>query len=142
MRTIYLLSSFLVAAAVLAAAPAFAVKDETKIPKICAQAEKRYQKVFGKPTADEPVTVVLMYKYTFCPVDVTVKKGDTVRWVNVDKRTSHDIWFKEKGEEPKDRLFPDEHLEMKFDLPPGEYPYLCSPHWEADNMVGTVTVVE
>lgn len=142
MRSTLFLAAATAAFAFLATTPASAVKDKTKIPKICAEAEERYREIFGKPTADEPVTVVLMYKYAFCPEKVTVKRGTTVRWVNMDKRTSHDVWFKEKGDEPKDRLFPEEHLEMTFDLPPGDYPYLCEPHWESDDMKGTVTVTE
>jgi len=110
---------------------------------ICAKAEQRYEKIYGKPSADEDVTIVKMYKFTFCPIKVTVKQGTTVRWVNVDKRTSHSVWFKDAGKEESDRIFPDleEKVEMKFDLPPGDYPYLCGPHWESDGMIGTVTVV-
>ncbi len=107
---------------------------------ICEEAEKRYQKIYKKPSADEDVTIVKMYKFTFCPVEVTVKQGTTVRWVNVDKRTSHSTWFKEAGKEEGERLFPEEKAEMKFDLPPGDYPYLCGPHWESDKMIGKVTV--
>ncbi len=107
---------------------------------ICGEAEKRYQKIYKKPSADEDVTIVKMYKFTFCPVEVTVKKGTSVRWVNVDKRTSHSTWFKEAGKEEGERLFPEEKAEMKFDLPPGDYPYLCGPHWESDKMIGKVTV--
>ena len=35
------------------------------------------------------------------------------------------------GKDESARLFSKEHAEMKFDLPPGEYPYLCSfpGHW-------------
>ncbi|PLX37080.1 MAG: copper-binding protein [Hyphomicrobiales bacterium] len=122
------------------ATPSLAVRDKTKIPKICAQAEERYQKLYGKASSEEPFTVVMTYKYTFCPEHITVKQGTTVRWVNVDKRTSHDVWFNEREADPKPRLFPEEFLEMTFDLPPGEYPYVCSPHWKSDDMTGTVTV--
>ena len=72
---------------------------------------------------------------------MTVKKGTTVRWVNVEKRTSHSVWFKAAGKAESDRLFPEEHVEVTFDLPPGEYPYLCGPHWEKEDMRGTVTVI-
>ncbi|MCC2112413.1 MAG: cupredoxin domain-containing protein [Hyphomicrobiales bacterium] len=128
--------------ALAAATPAAAVSDPEKAVENCKQAEERYQEIFGKPSAEEPVTIVLMYKYTFCPVHLTVKQGTTVRWVNVDKRTSHSYWFKDAGKEESARLFPDEIAEMTFDLPPGEYPYLCGPHWESDDMRGTVTVTE
>ena len=130
------------AALLLAGLPAagIAAQSEAAYNKICTQAEKRYQKLYGKPSASEDVVIVKMYKYTFCPKSVTVKQGMTVRWVNVDKRTSHSVWFRKKGDEESDRLFPEEKVEMKFDLPPGDYPYLCGPHWQSEGMLGTVTV--
>ncbi len=113
--------------------------------KICEEAEKRYQKIYGHPSDSlkkKGILVVKMYKYTFCPPQVRIKPGTTVRWVNVDKRTSHSVWFKEAGKEESERIFPDpeEKVEMKFDLPPGEYPYLCGPHWQSEGMVGKVIV--
>ena len=119
-----------------------AAPSEAERAKICEEAEARYQKLFGKPSKDEPVTIVKMYKYTFCPTVLKVKQGTTVRWVNVDKRTSHSVWFKEAGKEESDRLFGEENVEMTFDLPAGEYPYLCGPHWEAEDMTGKVIVKE
>ena len=83
-----------------------------------------------------------MYKYNFCPNAVEVKRGTTVRWVNVDRRTSHSVWFKEQGKEESDRMFSEEHLEIKFDVEPGNYPYLCGPHWKDEGMKGGVTVVK
>ncbi len=108
--------------------------------KICAKAEKRYQKIFEKPSASEDVTIVMMHKYTFCPPQIEVKQGTIVRFINVDKRTSHSVWFKQAGKQESDRLFGEEKVEIKFDLPPGEYPYLCGPHWNEEGMIGTVTV--
>ena len=122
-------------------APASAITDEER-GKICSKAEARYQKLFGKPSADEDVTIVTMYKYTFCPASVEVKQGTIVRWVNVDRRTSHSTWFKEAGKPESDRLFSEEKVEMKFDLPAGKYPYLCGPHWKEEGMIGKVTVIE
>ncbi len=121
--------------------PAVALTDEER-EKICTKAEERYQKLFGKPSADEDVTVVKMYKYTFCPHELTVKKGTTVRWINVDKRTSHSVWFKLAGKPESERLFSEEKVEMSFDMPAGEYPYLCGPHYKQEGMTGTVKVVE
>lgn len=115
------------------------LKSAEQIEQLCQKAEKRYQKYFGKPSSGEGVTIVKMYKYTFCPVQVTIKQGESVRWVNVDF-TSHSTWFKQAGKEEGERLFRKESSEMKFDLPPGEYPYLCGPHWESDGMIGKVTV--
>lgn len=115
-----------------------ATEEERK--KICNDAEQRYQKLFGKPSAEEDVTIVKMYKYNFCPPQLEVKQGTTVRWVNVDRRTSHSVWLKEAGKPESDRLFSEEHTQMKFDLPVGEYPYLCGPHWKDDGMTGRVIV--
>ena len=115
------------------------ISDEQRA-KICAKAEKRYQKLFGKPSTSEAVTVVMMHKYTFCPIHVTVKQGTTVRFINVDKRTSHSVWFKQAGKPESERLFGEEKVEITFDMPVGDYPYLCGPHWKEDGMIGTVTV--
>jgi len=124
-----------------ASAGASAISDEER-KKICDKAEKRYEKLFGKPSADEDVVIVKMYKYTFCPASVEVKQGTTVRWVNVDRRTSHSTWFKEAGKPESDRLFSEEKVEMTFDLPAGVYPYLCGPHWKEEGMIGQVTVTD
>ena len=107
---------------------------------ICAEAEERYVELFGAPSSQaEGVTVVTMYKYSFCPREITVKVGTTVRWVNVDKRTSHSVIV--KGEPESDRAFPEEALEYTF-LTPGSDEYLCGPHWERRDMIGMVTVEE
>jgi len=110
--------------------------------KICAKAEKRYKKLFGKAPQDEPVTIILMYKYTFCPDNLTVKKGQKVRWVNVDKRTSHSVWFKDQGKPESERLFGEEHVEMTIDIDTGTQRYLCGPHYKKEDMIGELTVTD
>lgn len=115
------------------------VDEAEKAARICAEADERYQELFGKATSDEPATVVTMYKYHFCPFTVTVKPGTTVRWINIDKRTSHSTWFRDDGQPESERLFPEETVEQTFDVP-GEFSYLCGPHWESDGMVGKVIV--
>ena len=108
--------------------------------KICAKAEARYKTLY--PDAEKNgVVVVKLYKYTFCPRNVTVKVGTTVRWVNVDKRTSHSVWLKAAEREESERFFPEEQWEFPF-LAAGKYPYLCGPHWEQEDMRGFVKVVE
>ena len=144
MTAIAAATAFMAAAPLAAQTPAPPAMTPEK-QEICKKAEERYQKIYGHPSADlkkKGIVVVKMYKYTFCPPQVTVKPGTTVRWVNVDKRTSHSVWFKDEGKEESERIFPDpeEKVEMKFDLPPGEYPYLCGPHWQAEGMVGKVIV--
>ena len=130
----------LLLALTLALAPMSAVAGQSEVEKICAQAEARYQKLFGDQPLEDGVVVVKMYKYTFCPIDLEVKRGTTLRWINVDKRTSHSVWFKEQGQPESERLFPDEFVEMTMDEP-GTFNYECGPHGEQEHMRATVTVV-
>ena len=124
-----------------AAALPVSATDEDKAA-ICAEAEERYVELFGENSADaEGVTVVTMYKYNFCPAEIEVPVGTTVRWVNVDKRTSHSVLVKDSGEPESDRAFPEESIEFTF-LVPGPQDYLCGPHWETQNMIGMVTVAK
>ena len=126
----------LLAAAALGA-PASAGTEEQK--KICAQAAERYKDLAPDLPADDGVTVVLMYKYTFCPTDLEVPLGTTLRWINVDKRTSHSVWFKEAGGEESERLFPEEAVDMTMDEP-GTFNYICGPHGDQEEMRARVTV--
>lgn len=113
---------------------------DDKTAAICADAEERYVDQYGAPSSEaEGVTVVLMYKYKFCPEQIEVPIGTTVRWVNVDKRTSHSILLKDTDEPETDRLFPEESFEFTF-IAPGAQNYLCGPHWESHDMIGMVTV--
>lgn len=122
--------------------PAALTADETRERAICLKAEQRYVELFGKASSEaEGVSVVLMYKYRFCPAAITVKPFTTVRWVNVDKRTSHSVLVPESGEPESDRVFSEEIIEMTF-LTAGDHRYLCGPHWESHDMIGMVTVVE
>jgi plastocyanin len=118
---------------------AFPVVAEDDTAALCAEAEERYVEMFGAPSADtEGVVVVKMYKYNFCPAAITVPVGTTVRWANVDKRTSHSV--KVSNEPESDRAFPEEVIEFTF-LTEGDQDYLCGPHWETQKMIGMVTVV-
>lgn len=129
---------FAALASLLAAFPVSAGSHKTAA--ICAQAEERYVELFGHPSAQEQgVTVVTMYKYNFCPAQITVPLGTTVRWVNVDKRTSHSVLVKKSGTPESDRAFPEEIIEFTF-LVPGPQDYICGPHWESHDMIGMVTV--
>ena len=119
--------------------PAAMSADQSEVEKICAQAEARYQKLYGDQPVEEGVVVIKMYKYTFCPIDLEVKPGTKLRWINVDKRTSHSVWFKEQGKEESERLFPDEFVEMTM-TEPGTFNYQCGPHGEQENMRAKVTV--
>ncbi|MBE0591536.1 MAG: cupredoxin domain-containing protein [Gemmatimonadales bacterium] len=79
---------------------------------------------------------VRIENYAFAPAEITVKAGETVRWINAEKRVSHSILFTGPGGFESERLFPDESWERRFDEP-GRYPYVCGPHPE---MKGLVTV--
>ncbi len=139
-RTLALVTA-LAASWLVSPEPALALTDEER-EKICTKAEERYQKLFGKPSADEDVTIVKMYKYTFCPHELIVKKGTIVRWINVDKRTSHSVWFKLAGKPESERLFSEEKVEMSFDMPAGDFPYICGPHHKQEGMTGTVKIID
>jgi len=116
------------------------VLSEADRGEICAEAANRYRDIFGRAAQDEPFAVVMMFKDNFCPQSITVTQGSKVRWVNVDKRTSHSVWFKDAGKPESDRVFAEEVVDLTVDWPPGEYPYLCGPHWEKEGMVGRLTV--
>jgi plastocyanin len=131
------LSALVFAAASVVAFPVYADEAETKM--ICDKAEKAYQSFDKEYHAKPGEVAVLMYKYTFCPPTVTVKPGTTVRWINVEKRTSHSVWLKQQGQDESERLFPEESWYFTY-TEPGSYPYLCGPHWEKEGMIGTVTV--
>ena len=118
-----------------------AASEDEDTAAICAEAEQRYVDMFGHPSSDEEgVTVVKMYKYKFCPEDLTVPVGTTVRWVNVDKRTSHSVLLKEEGVPESDRLFPEENFEFTFMTAGPPQTYLCGPHWETQKMIGMITI--
>lgn len=126
--------------AALAPAEAMAASTEEQQAN-CAEAAQRYVEVYGKSPKDEPLAIVMMYKHTFCPPALTVKQGSKVRFVNVDKRTSHSFWFRDDGRPESERFFGGESVEMLVDLPPGEHTYLCGPHWQQEGMVGRMRVV-
>jgi len=133
------------------AVPAFAgtasAADADAVAQICAEAQSLFEEIKALPPEEglppaKPGTVhVLTLDYTFCPPLQTVKVGTTVRFVNVEKRTSHSVWFKEAGREESPRLFPVEFWETTFDTP-GRYPYLCGPHWEQRDMRGVLEVTD
>ena len=80
---------------------------------------------------------VSIKKMLFVPEVITVKVGDTVRWVNNERRQYHSVWFEALGEPEPDYFFPGEIYEKRF-LQAGTYPYRCGPHPE---MLGTVIVI-
>lgn len=134
-----ILPVLLAAVLAVAAARTLAATDE-EVAALCREAQARHRQAAGPAETDGKIVAVLMYKDTFCPRRLTVRRGDVVRWTNVDRRTSHSVWFKDAGLPESDRKFPQEHVEMKIELPPGEHRYLCGPHWEREGMIGTLVV--
>ena len=114
------------------------VVDE-RIEGICAEAEEAYAAMFDQPSAEAPVTIVKMYRNVFCPVEFEIAAGTTVRWVNVERRTSHSVWFRAAGLPESERLFPEESVELTIETP-GDHVYLCGPHWETHDMIGRLVV--
>jgi len=87
--------------------------------------------------AEQSVEVSIV-NYTFMPQEVSIRVGDTVKWVNREKRTSHSVLFPQEGGRESERLFPEESWQRQF-TQPGQYPYHCGPHPE---MKGFVVVNE
>lgn len=85
--------------------------------------------------AEKPVEVTIR-DYRFSPQEVRIKAGDTVKWINREKRTSHSVLFQAENGLESERLFPDESWQRTFERP-GTYGYRCGPHEE---MNGTVIV--
>jgi len=82
---------------------------------------------------------IVIKKFKFIPQEISIKRGDTVHWINQEKRQYHNVWFEALGEEePDDYLFPDDSYERQFNKA-GSFPYRCGPHPE---MTGTVHVID
>lgn len=91
----------------------------------------------GHACAGQTVEVSIA-DYRFQPAEVRIKSGDTVRWINREKRTSHSVLFPGETSLESERLFPDESWERTFPTA-GSFPYHCGPHPE---MTGTVIVAD
>ena len=86
----------------------------------------------------EQTVEIRIEKYTFIPQEISIQVGDTVKWVNHEKRTSHSVVFPQEGGRESVRMFPEESWQRQF-TEPGRYPYQCGPHPE---MKGLVVVSE
>ena len=85
------------------------------------------------PAAGKQVHDVDIKGFKFLPAVVTVRKGDTVRWVNMDN-VPHDATG--DGWATRTPLRKGETAEVTFDTP-GTYDYICSIH---PNMKAQVVV--
>jgi len=81
---------------------------------------------------------VIIKDFKFVPQEITIKRGQTLNWLNQEKRQYHSVWFEALGEEEPDYIFPDESYEREFKQT-GSFPYRCGPH---PKMTGTVHVTE
>lgn len=86
----------------------------------------------------ESVAEVRIEGYRFLPAEISIQAGDSVRWVNDEKRTSHSVVFPAEGGLESERMFPQESWQRRFEKP-GRYEYHCGPHPE---MKGVVVVGE
>ena len=86
----------------------------------------------------QQTVVVTIQEYRYQPNEVRIRAGDTVKWINREKRTSHSVLFPAEGGMESERFFPDESWQRRFEKP-GRYPYHCGPHPE---MTGVVVVRE
>jgi plastocyanin len=86
----------------------------------------------------EQLVDVRIEGYQYQPAEVTIRAGDSVRWTNHEKRTSHSVLFPRDGGLESERLFPQESWQRRFEKP-GRYDYHCGPHPE---MKGVVVVSE
>ena len=85
---------------------------------------------------DQPLVYIKDFK--FVPQEITIKRGQTLRWENREKRQYHSVWFEAQGEPEPDYFFPEETYEREFSKT-GSFPYRCGPH---PRMTGTVHVTE
>ncbi|MDO8788140.1 MAG: cupredoxin domain-containing protein [Sulfuritalea sp.] len=77
---------------------------------------------------------VAIQDYRFSPREVHIKVGDTVRWTNREKRTSHSVLFPAENGLESERLLPAEHWQRSF-AQPGTYAYRCGPHEEMKGVI-------
>lgn len=99
---------------------------------------------FGAASANAANFTVKMTGFQFSPKDLTVSVGDTVTWVNQDS-TFHDttsgVGRVPSGVWKSPLLGNGSTFSFTFNVVPGTYPYYCTPHVFAFNMVGSVTVL-
>jgi len=75
-----------------------------------------------------------IFKKQYIPQELTINQGDTVRWVNKEKRQYHSVFFEALGEKDGEYFWPDEIFERTFDTP-GSFPYRCGPHPEMTGVI-------
>lgn len=105
----------------------------------CREGAPRLAEALAETPAPTGAVVVYTFKETFCPRVVEVAAGTRLHVVNVEKRTSHSIWFQADGRGESERFLPGESVDVTLDLALGEHVYVCGPHpW----MNGRVVITE
>jgi plastocyanin len=87
----------------------------------------------GSATTRQTAEVTIQ-DYRFTPTEIRIKAGDTVKWINREKRTSHSVLFPAENGLESERLFPQEQWQRRF-TQPGSYSYRCGPHEEMKGLV-------
>jgi plastocyanin len=57
-------------------------------------------------TLAQQTVEVSIQDYRFTPQEARIKAGDTVKWINREKRTSHSVLFPAENGLESERLFP------------------------------------
>lgn len=85
--------------------------------------------------------LVIIKKMKFIPQEITIKRGQKLRWENREKLQYHSVWFEALGEEEPDYMFPDDESRVytREFKKSGTFPYRCGPH---PLMTGTVHVID
>lgn len=94
--------------------------------------------IHGTAFAGGDAPLVIIKDFKFVPQEITIKKGQTLRWENREMRQYHSVWFEALGEEEPDYIFADESYKREFKQT-GSFPYRCGPH---PRMTGTVHVTD
>jgi plastocyanin len=90
--------------------------------------------VFSGAILAQQTVEVRIQDYKFIPAEVRIKVGDTVKWINMEKRTSHSVLFPAENGLESERMFPGEHWSRTFTAQ-GSHAYRCGPHEEMKGMV-------
>jgi plastocyanin len=85
-------------------------------------------------TLAQQTVEVSIQDYRFTPQEARIKAGDTVKWINREKRTSHSVLFPAENGLESERLFPQEQWQRTFGQP-GRHEYRCGPHEEMKGVV-------
>ena len=90
--------------------------------------------VFACTVLAQQTVEVKIQDYKFLPAEVRIKAGDTVKWINREKRPSHSVLFPAENGLESERMFPGEHWSRTFTAR-GSHAYRCGPHEEMKGMV-------